>query len=142
MRRLTDRAAEILMSSPAVHLATLMSGSGEPKVEPVWTDVEEGRVLVATDAGTIKAANVEADGRVALSATATDNPFEQILIRGRVIELRDDSDLEVLDRLSQRRLGTPFPRRRWGQRLVLVIEPDVVRYYKSPLGDLPDGAGS
>lgn len=139
MKHLSDRAAEILMTSPAVHMATLMSANGAPKVEPVWADVEDGHVLIATDAGTIKAANVDADSRVALSATAPDDPYEQVLVRGRVVAIRDDNDLEVLDRLSQRRLGTPFPRRRWGQRIVLVIEPHTVRHYRSPLGDLARG---
>jgi PPOX class probable F420-dependent enzyme len=140
MTALEGRAADILTDAPAVHLATLMSAGGAPKVEPVWADVEDGRILIATDAGTIKAANVSADSRVALSATATDNPYEQVLVRGKVVEVRDDNDLVVLDRLSQRRLGTPFPRRRWRQRVVLVIEPHLVRHYRSPLGDLMDGS--
>jgi PPOX class probable F420-dependent enzyme len=141
MSRLSGRPAEILIGTPTVHLATLMK-TGEPKVEPVWADVEDGRILVATDAATIKAVNAEADGRVALSATATDDPYEQVLVRGRVVEIREDSDLEVLDRLSRRHLGDEFPRRRWGHRVVLVVEPDVVRHYRSPLSDLARESGT
>lgn len=136
MTRLTEQAADIIVASPAVHLSTLMNTGGAPKTEPVWADVEDGKVLIATDARTIKVANVEADARVALSVTAVNNPYEQVLIRGRVIQIRDNENLDVLDRLSRRRLGTPFPRRRWSHRVVLVIQPHLVRHYRSSLGDL------
>ena len=132
---IAPRAAEILLTSPTVHLATLMPG-GEPKVEPVWADVEGETILVATDAGTIKARNIDGDRRVALSATAPDDPYEQVLVRGRVVDVRADDDMELLDRLATRHLGTPFPRRRWSSRIVVVIEPDLVRHFQSPLSAL------
>jgi len=140
MSKINDRAAEILVTSPAVHLATLMATSGHPKVDPVWVDVEGDYILVATDEGTIKAQNIAADARVALSATATDDPYEQVLIRGRVVQVRDDNDLEMLDRLSVRHLGRPFPRRKWGTRIALVVKPTLVRHYRSPLSDLAGDA--
>jgi PPOX class probable F420-dependent enzyme len=114
------------------HLATLMADGG-PKVEPVWVELEGDLVLVATDAKSIKALNVERDARVALSVTAFDDPYDQLLVRGRVVEIRPDDDLVVLDRMSQKYLGAPFPRRRWSRRLVLAIAADVARHYRSSL---------
>jgi PPOX class probable F420-dependent enzyme len=114
------------------HLATLMADGG-PKVEPVWVELEGDLVLVATDAKSIKALNVERDARVALSITAFDDPYDQLLVRGRVVEIRPDDDLVVLDRMSQKYLGAPFPRRRWSRRLVLAIAADVARHYRSSL---------
>jgi PPOX class probable F420-dependent enzyme len=108
---------------------------GSPKVEPVWVGRDGDHVLVTTDGKSIKARNAASDPRVALSVTAFDDPYEQLLVRGRVVEVRDDSDLRVLDQLSQRFIGTPFPRRRWSQRVVLVIEPRTARYYRSLLQD-------
>jgi len=70
---------------------------------------------------------------VTVSITAFDNPYEQLLVRGRVAEVRSDDDLVVLDALSQKYLGTPFARRRWSGRIVLAIAADVARYYRSPL---------
>ena len=117
-------------------LATLMP-DGSPKVEPVWVGREEDLVLVATDARSLKGRNLAADGRVALSVTDYENPYEQALIRGRVIESRDDNDLRVLDALSQQYLGRPFPRRKWSSRVVYVVEAQVARYYESPLKHTP-----
>ena len=65
------------------------------------------------------------------------NPYEQVLIRGRVIETRDDNDLVVLDALSEQYLGKPFPRRKWSSRVVYVVAATVARYYKSPLEHTP-----
>jgi hypothetical protein len=106
---------------------------GHPKVDPVWVGRDGDRVLVATDGKSIKATNVAGDRRVSLAVTAFDNPYDQVLIRGEVVEVAADDELAVLDRLSEKYLGGPFPRRRWSRRVVLVIEPGVVRSYTSSL---------
>jgi PPOX class probable F420-dependent enzyme len=132
--RLGDDARRLLDGANFGHLSTLMP-DGAPKVEPVWVGREGDRVLVTTDGRSIKARNVAGDPRVAVSVTAFDDPYDQLLIRGRVVEVRPDDDLEELDRFSQRYLGAPFGRRRWSQRVVLVIEPSLARAYHSPLRD-------
>jgi PPOX class probable F420-dependent enzyme len=130
--RLDADARRLLDGANYGHLATLMA-DGWPKVDPVWVGREDDLVLVTTDAKSIKAINVARDARVALSVTAFDNPYEQVLLRGRVVELRDDPDLVAMDQLSQKYLGGSFPRRRWSQRVVIVIAPTVARYYQSKL---------
>jgi PPOX class probable F420-dependent enzyme len=130
--RLGPDARRLLEGVNFAHLATLMA-DGAPKVEPVWVELDGDLVLVATDAKSIKAVNVERDARVALSVTAFDNPYDQLLVRGRVVEIRPDDDLVVLDRMSQKYLNAPFPRRRWSKRLVLAIGADLARYYRSAL---------
>ncbi|MBW2363350.1 MAG: PPOX class F420-dependent oxidoreductase [Deltaproteobacteria bacterium] len=123
------------------HLSTLME-DGSPKVEPVWLAREGDLVLIATDERTIKGRNMARDARVALSVTSQENPYEQVLIRGRVIEVRPDDGLETLDRISQQYIGAPFPRRKWRSRAVYVIEAKLARYYQSPLEHRPTGASS
>jgi PPOX class probable F420-dependent enzyme len=125
-------ARRLLEGINYAHLATLMA-DGSPKVDPVWVELEEGLILVATDAKSIKAVNVERDARVAMSITAFDDPYDQLLVRGRVVEIRPDDDLVVLDRMSQKYLGAAFPRRRWSKRLVLAVSADVARHYRSSL---------
>jgi PPOX class probable F420-dependent enzyme len=116
------------------YLSTLMP-TGEPKVDPVWVAREGDRILVATDGRSIKARNAEHDPRVSLAVTAFYDPYEQVLVRGHVVEVRPDVDLATLDEMSMRYLGTPFPRRRWTNRVVLVIQPKIARYYHSVLRD-------
>jgi PPOX class probable F420-dependent enzyme len=133
---LSPDARRLVDAPNFAHLATLMD-DGSPKVEPVWIAREGDRLLVATDAGTIKARNASRDPRVSLSVVALDNPYEQLLVRGRIAEVRADDDLATLDDLSGKYLDAPFPRRRWGKRIVLVIEPEVARYHLSPLRHTP-----
>ncbi len=127
MRRLIDAAN-------FAHLATLQA-DGSPKVEPVWLGREGDRLLVATDRKSLKSGNLDRDPRVAISLVARENPYEQLLIRGRVVECRDDNDLVGLDALSQAYLGKPFARRKWSSRVLYVIEATVARHYVSPLED-------
>lgn len=137
MSKALDPDVRRLLDAPNfAALATLMP-DGSPKVEPVWIGREGDHVLIATDARGIKGRNLARDARVALSVTDFENPYEQALIRGRVIETRDDNDLVVLDALSEQYLGKPFPRRKWSSRVVYVVEADVARYYKSPLEHTP-----
>jgi PPOX class probable F420-dependent enzyme len=129
---LDDDARRLLDGANFGHIATLMD-DGAPKVEPVWVGRDGDKVLVTTDARSIKARNLTRDARVALSVTAFDDPYDQLLIRGRVVELRPDDDLRVLDELSLKYLNTPFPRRRWSERVVIVIDPKLARSYRSSL---------
>ncbi len=101
----------------------------------MWVARDGDDVLVATDAKSIKAQNVARDARVALSVVSFEDPYDQLLLRGRVVEVRPDDDLVVLDAMAQKYLGTAFPRRRWSGRLVLVIRPHQARSYRSALRD-------
>jgi hypothetical protein len=125
MITLSDDAKRLLDAPNFAALTTLME-DGWPKTEPVWI----GRK-------SIKSINIERDPRVALSITDYANPYEQLLIRGRVVEAREDNDLAIMDALSQKYLGGPFPRRKWSSRVAYFIAPTVARYYKSPLQHTP-----
>jgi PPOX class probable F420-dependent enzyme len=135
--QLSGEVRRILDGRCFAHLATLQP-DGAPKVEPVWVGREDDRVLVASDARTRKGRNMARDPRVALSIIELANPYEQVLIRGRVVEIRPDPDLAGLDALAHKYLGRPFPRRSWPSRALYVIEPSVARYYRSPLVHVPD----
>jgi len=138
LAQLSDAAKRLLDAPNFGHLATLQP-DGAPKVEPVWVGREGDRVLVTTDRRSLKGQNMDRDARVALSVTDTANPYDQLLIRGRIVEVRDDADLKALDRLAEQYLGGPFPRRRWPSRAVYVIEPEIARHYRSPLKHEPPG---
>ena len=134
MITLNDDARRLLDGANFAHLTTLQP-TGQPKSDVVWVARDGDHILVATDAKSIKVRNVAADKRVALSLVDFDDPYDQLLVRGVVAEVRPDEDLAVLDSMSQKYLGGPFPRRKWSERVVLVIEPRVVRAYRSPLRD-------
>lgn len=133
---LSDDIKRLLDAPNFAALATLME-DGSPKTEPVWVAREGDYVVIATDRKSIKSINIDRDPRVSLSITDFANPYEQALIRGRVIEARDDNALTILDAMSHKYLGVPFPRRKWSTRVAYIVEPIVARYYKSPLQHTP-----
>ena len=133
---LSDEIKRLIDAPNFASLATLME-DGSPKAEPVWVGREGDRIVIATDRKSLKSINIDRDPRVALSITDYVNPYEQALIRGRVVEARDDNDLKILDAMSECYLGAPFPRRKWSTRVAYFIEPTVARYYRSPLKHTP-----
>jgi PPOX class probable F420-dependent enzyme len=136
---LSDDIKRLIDAPNFATLATLME-DGWPKAEPVWVGRDGDLLIIATDRKSLKSINLDRDPRLALSIMDYENPYEQVLIRGRVVEARDDNDLKIMDALSQKYLGGPFPRRKWSSRVAYFVEPTLARYYKSPLRHTPPKA--
>lgn len=118
------------------HLATLMP-DGSPQSVPVWVGREGDRLLVCTSEGSLKGRNTRRDPRVALSIVDFRDPYEEVQLRGRVVERRPDPDLGIMDPVSHKYTGKPFPMRTPEGRVALVIEIDKVRYTKLPFVHTP-----
>jgi PPOX class probable F420-dependent enzyme len=104
------------------HVATLMPDGG-PHTVPVWTDLVGERVAFMTSPSSRKARNLDRDPRVAISVTAHDQPFTMAAVRGRVAEvLEGDPAWEVIDRISHKYTGQPFPLRE--DRVVFLVEAE------------------
>ena len=118
------------------HLATLMP-DGSPQSVPVWVGREGDRLLVCTSEGSLKGRNTRRDPRVSLSIVDFQNPYEEVQLRGRVVERRPDPDLTIMDPVSNKYIGKPFPMRSPDARVALVIEIDKARYTKLPFQHTP-----
>jgi PPOX class probable F420-dependent enzyme len=131
IRQLLDRAN-------FAHLATLMD-DGSPQSVPVWVGREGDRIVVCTGEGSLKARNTRRDPRVALSIVDGRDPYMEVQLRGRVVERRPDPELRVMDPISRKYTGKPFPFRNPEGRVALVIEIDKARYAKLPFEHTPAG---
>ena len=121
-----------LLSRPNfAHLATLMP-DGSPNVTPVWIGVQDDRVLIGTGESSLKVRNLRRDPRLALSVIDYHDPYEEVQIRGRIVEFRDDSAFKVMDEISRKYTGKEFPYRDPAGRVALVIEVEKARYTKLP----------
>ena len=121
------------------HLATLMP-DGSPQSVPVWVGRDSDRILVCTGEGSLKARNTRRNPRVALSIVDFHNPYEEAQLRGRVVERRPDPTLELMDPISRKYTGKPFPFRDPAGRIALVIEVEKARYAKLPFEHTPPSA--
>ena len=135
-RVIPEKVKELLDRPNFAHLATLMP-DGSPQSVPVWIGREEERIIVCTGEGSLKARNTLRDARVALSVVNGTNPYEEAQLRGRVGERRPDPQLTMMDPISVKYTGKPFPVRAPEGRVALFIEVDKARYAKLPFEHTP-----
>jgi PPOX class probable F420-dependent enzyme len=104
------------------HLATVLP-DGAPHSIPLWVSTLGDRIIFLTGPDSLKAQNLRRDPRVALSLAPVDNPYEPVIVRGRVVEWIDgDAGWELVDQIAQKYLGQPYGRDQ--DRVIGVIEPD------------------
>jgi PPOX class probable F420-dependent enzyme len=133
---LADNVKQLLDRANFAHLATLME-DGSPHSTPVWVGREGDRIIVGTGAKSLKARNTHRDPRVALSMVDFHDPYREVQLRGRVVEQRPDPELKLMDAISMRYVGKPFPMRAYEDRVALIIEVDKARYMKLPFEHTP-----
>ncbi len=127
MRALSDKVKQLLGKQAFAHLATVMP-DGSPQVSPVWVDVEGDTILVNSAEGRLKDKNMQRDKRVALSLTNPENPYQAVMIRGRVTEITKQGADQHIDKMAKKYLGKDkYPGRAPGEvRVLYKIEPEKV----------------
>jgi PPOX class probable F420-dependent enzyme len=138
---LSSDTRQLLDRPNFAHLATLML-DGSPQSAPVWVGREGDRILVCTGEGSLKARNTRRDPRIALSIVDMRDPYMEVQLRGRVVERRPDPDLTLMDPISRKYTGKPFPFRNPEGRVALVIEVEKARYTKLPFEHTPSMRGA
>jgi PPOX class probable F420-dependent enzyme len=133
---LSEETKKLLDGANFVHLATLMP-DGSPQSVPVWAGREGDRIVICTGEKSLKARNTARDPRVAISMVDFHDPYSELQIRGRVVERRPDTDFKLLDPISKKYTGKPFPMRQPEGRIALIIEVDKERYTKLPFEHTP-----
>jgi len=136
MATLSTEAKGLIDRANFAHLATLMP-DGSPNATPVWIGREGDRLVICTSDGSLKGRNTKRDPRIALSIVDFSNPYEEVQIRGRVVERRADPELKTMDPISHKYIGKPFPMRGYEGRVALIVEVDKARYTKLPFQHTP-----
>jgi PPOX class probable F420-dependent enzyme len=104
------------------HVASVLP-DGAPHTVPVWVGTHGDQVVFLTGPRSRKARNLRRDPRVALSLAPADNPFQPVILRGRVTEwLEGKAAWKIIDQISTKYTGKPYPRGE--ERIVAVIEPE------------------
>lgn len=125
--QLTAGVKKLFTDPNFAHLATIMP-DGSPQVSVVWVEMDGDRIIVNTQEGRVKPANVRRDSRVAISIHDQNNPYLSATIRGRVIEITHEGAEEGIHRLAKKYMGQDrYPYLQPGdQRVIFVIEPEHV----------------
>jgi PPOX class probable F420-dependent enzyme len=109
----TDRLGHVSAKRPDGAIATYL----------MWIDWDGEHVLTSSPLGSRKGANWRADPAASVSVVDADDPWRFVIVRGRVTDIRPDTNLEFIDKMSRRYTGQSY---RWrnGEREVFEITPD------------------
>jgi len=125
--KLPDRVKEIIDNPVFAHVATV-GPDGHPQNTVMWIDRDGEHLLLNTAQGRAKWRNISADPRVGISVSPLKEPYVNLSLKGRVIEMRTGDGDAVIDRLAKKYLGVDtYPYRNPDEvRVTMVVEVEAV----------------
>lgn len=99
---------QALLSQPHPAVMASLKLDGSPLTVATWYLFEDGRVLVNLDDSRARLKHLKADPRVSLTVLDSDW-YRHVSLQGRVVELKPDTDLVDIDRLSTHYRGEAYP---------------------------------
>jgi PPOX class probable F420-dependent enzyme len=108
-------------------VVTLMP-DGQPQALLTWIDTDGEGLLVNTAPTTQRAKNIARDPRITVHIHHTENPYEWVEVRGRVVgTIGGQEARQHLDVLSNRYIGTDYQGPVGAEgRIIFQIEPQKV----------------
>lgn len=104
----TDAQRKLLDGKNFAYIAAV-SADGKPQVTPVWIEFDGTHVCFNTDAKRAKTKHLSQNPNVAVCVSNSENPYNYIEIRGKVTEITTEGAAEMIERLSHRYIGKPYP---------------------------------
>ena len=123
---LSDKAKALIARPVLANIATV-DHLGHPQLTPVWIDLVDGDLAFNTAKGRAKEANLSKNPYVAVSVVDPDDPYNVVVVRGRV-EAREEGADAFIDSLAKKYLGVDsYPMRREGEvRVIYRVKTDHV----------------
>ena len=115
---------DLLRSTAVAHVATI-GPKGEPQVNPVWFDPGR-RVKISQTKTRQKYQNLNRDRRIALSIVDPENPYRYLEIRGEVVRIEEDPNIDFISTMAKKYLGLDkYPYHQPDdERLVVFVRPE------------------
>lgn len=105
---LPDDLQDVLRKPNPCVIATV-GQDGTPRTAATWYEwLDDGSVLLNMDESRRRLPHMRRDPRVALTVLDGESWYRQVSLIGRVRDIRQDHDLEDIDRLSRRYTGSPY----------------------------------
>lgn len=89
-----------LLAGPVNVVLTTVMPDGRPQTTPIWCNLDGDDVLINTMKQFRKYKNIRQNPLVTLLAYRLDQPFRNIEVRGRVVEMSEDGALDHLNDLT------------------------------------------
>jgi PPOX class probable F420-dependent enzyme len=121
--------ARALVDAPEFATVATIEPGGQPHLSVIWLGRDGDDLVFSTARGRRKTANLERDGRATVLVYPKDNPYSYLEVRGTAV-LEDDPDKALIETLSHKYLGKPYP---WHnaeeQRVVVRVTPSKVVFH-------------
>lgn len=119
-----DGYHDLMESTALVHVATV-GPSGEPQNNPVWFGWDGEHVKISQTKTRQKHKNLGREPRIALSIVDPENHLRYIEIRGEVVRVEEDPNIDFISSMAKKYLGLDrYPYHQPGdERIVLYVEP-------------------
>ncbi len=106
MSKLSADALRLLSEGKNLAIIATIMPDGSPQATAVWVDTDGEHVQFNTAEGRVKTKNLRRDPRVAVAILNAENPYEQITIRGSVVEFAHEGAIEHINSLAKKYVGT------------------------------------
>ena len=115
---------DLLDTTALAHVATI-GPDGEPQNNPVWFDWDGEHIKISQTKTRQKHRNLTRDPRIALSIVDPENPYRYLEVRGEVVRVDEDPDIDFISSLAKKYMGVDrYPYHQPGdERIILFIEP-------------------
>ncbi len=92
---------------------------------PVWVDHDADLVLINTAMGRVKQKNTVQNKRVSISVVDQENPYDRIVIQGKVVSQTNEGAEAHIDKLAQKYTGAKRYQRSSPaeKRVIIKVEP-------------------
>jgi PPOX class probable F420-dependent enzyme len=126
-----DGRARELIEAPSFFTLATERTHGSAHLTVIWGDLEDGRIAVNGAEGRTWPENVRRNPEVSLVVVNSENPYEYLSVRGRVVEDTHRGADEHINRLSKKYLDKDeYPSSRPGeQRVKFLIDPEWVKVH-------------
>jgi PPOX class probable F420-dependent enzyme len=101
---------ERFLADSRIAVIATVRRDGSPATTPCWFDLQGERIVITMYAVARRLHNLRRDPRVSMTIVG-ENTFQHLSFSGHVVEMWDDPDMQVLDRLSMRYTGATWPER-------------------------------
>lgn len=112
---------EQFLQQPRIAVLATAHADCTPATTACWYDLEGGRLLITMYADAHRLPNLRRNPHVAMTIVGED-PCQHVSLAGSVHEMWDDPNLELMDRLSLRYTGEPWPERKPSVSALIEIE--------------------
>ena len=123
---LSDSQRKLLDAKNLAFVATI-GADGKPQVTPVWVEFDGTHVCFNTEEKRAKTKHLRNNPSVAICVSNSENPYNYVEIRGKVVDITREGADEMINRLSHKYIGKDYPFHQPGDvRLMVKVEPEKV----------------